>query len=93
MSIQLIRLARKAAAAIRNRVQAVGRTRNRRVMRTMLEFDERLLRDIGLTRADIVECLSSPDADPLGVLQTRRTSRRAVALHVADTASDRRLAA
>ncbi len=98
MFVRLIHLARKAAAAVGGDVRTVGQARTRHAMRTMLEFDERLLRDVGLTRADVVQCLSSPDIDPFGVLEGRRKSYRAVVLHVADPApaaavADRRLAA
>lgn len=77
MFMQLVHLVRTATAAIRKHVQAVGHARSRRSLRYMLDFDERLLRDIGLTRADVVKCLSAPDYDPVvDFLEDRRARRR-----------------
>ena len=50
----------------------------RKSIRPLLSVDERLLRDIGLTRADVVDCLSSPLADdPSDLLIARRRERAA----------------
>jgi len=47
------------------------RARRRKALRAMLYRDERPLLDIGLTQADIVNCLSAPWNDPVEVLDQR----------------------
>ncbi|MDT3685583.1 MAG: hypothetical protein RO009_11140 [Pseudorhodoplanes sp.] len=42
---------------------ALKRYRARRALTPMLYFDERMFRDIGFSRADIVECLSAPESE------------------------------
>jgi hypothetical protein len=45
----------------------------RRAIRPLLAVEERFLRDIGITRADVIDCLSSPLADdPSELLKARR---------------------
>ncbi len=51
---------------------AVNRGNRRRNLRPMLMLDDHLLRDIGLTRADVIACVSSPESDPSGVLDLAR---------------------
>lgn len=54
-----------AASSLANLVStAIARSGRRRPDLAMLEWNERLLRDVGLSRADFVECLSSPWDNP-----------------------------
>jgi uncharacterized protein YjiS (DUF1127 family) len=64
----------RAADAIgRARARARERARSRRSACTMLYLDDHLLRDIGLRRADVVACISSPSRhDPVEFLEVRR---------------------
>ena len=50
-------------AAARRAAQALTRSCQRRAARDMLRLDAHLLRDIGLSRYDVVECLSAPGDD------------------------------
>ncbi len=50
---------------------------NRRAVFTLLEFDDRMLRDIGLTRSDVASALSGRAADdPSQRLVTLREEKR-----------------
>jgi hypothetical protein len=53
-------------------VRAIRRRQERRALRELLRLEDRMLRDIGLTRADVLACLSSPELDPVEVLERRR---------------------
>lgn len=55
---------------------AIARSRRRRAARDMLRWDDNMLRDIGLTRYDVIDCLSSPGTDPSDFLDRRRMARR-----------------
>jgi uncharacterized protein YjiS (DUF1127 family) len=80
---------RRLAAAIGRALARPGRAHGRHTLNAMLMFDDHLLRDIGLTRTDVIECLSSPaDDDPVDFLDARR-KRNATA----DCPAGRRLAA
>jgi len=50
-------------AAIRRVAQVITRSCQRRAARDMMRLDAHLLRDIGLSRYDVVECLSAPSDD------------------------------
>ena len=50
-------------AAIRRVVEVITRSCQRRATRDMMRLDAHLLRDIGLSRYDVVECLSAPSDD------------------------------
>ncbi len=68
---------RNLAAASYSRVVAAWRAmRNRRSVAKLLEWDEHMLRDIGITQGDVRSALSSPLAeDPsyrLGVMSVER---------------------
>ena len=60
-------------------IKAVVRAwRNRRPVMQMLELDDRMLRDIGLTRGDVTSALASPMAtDPSSRLRVMAVERRA----------------
>jgi hypothetical protein len=49
-----------AAAAGRHVGAAFRAFMARRAMRPLASMDDRMLRDIGLTRADVIHCFSSP---------------------------------
>lgn len=71
-----------AIAAVRGavaRVKAMVRAwQNRRDVRALLEFDDRMLADIGLTRTDVTSALASPpDVDPSRRLRVIAVERRA----------------
>lgn len=60
-------------AAARRFVTALERSRERGATRAMLRLDDHMLRDLGLTRGDIVACLSAPlDEDPADFLHARQ---------------------
>jgi uncharacterized protein YjiS (DUF1127 family) len=87
----LTSLVYQLAAGIGAMASAIGRRRSRRAFDPMLSFDDHLLRDIGLTRNDVIDVLTSPaDDDPVDFLAARR-KHNAVADCPAD--ADRRLAA
>lgn len=72
----------QALAAVRGavaRVKAMVRAwQNRRDVRMLLEFDDRMLSDIGLTRTDVTSALASPpDVDPSRRLRVMAVERRA----------------
>lgn len=50
-------------AATRRVVEVITRSCQRRAARDMMRLDAHLLRDIGLSRYDVVECLSAPSDD------------------------------
>jgi uncharacterized protein YjiS (DUF1127 family) len=59
-------------------VQFIRATRNRFDVLQMLEMDDRMLRDIGLTRTDVTSALSSPAMmDPSTRLRIFAVERRA----------------
>lgn len=71
-----------AIAAVRGavaRVKALVRAwQNRRDVHALLEFDDRMLADIGLTRTDVTSALASPpDVDPSRRLRVMAVERRA----------------
>lgn len=72
----LMNLLRELAGRLRRIGRALHasllRSRRRTAARAMLRLDERLLWDIGLTRADVVDCLSSPADDVAEFLEARR---------------------
>jgi uncharacterized protein YjiS (DUF1127 family) len=83
---------RRLAAAIGRAFARSPSARERRVLSTMLMLDDHLLRDIGLTRSDVIECLSSPlDQNSVRFLDARR--RRNASTANPSAASDRRMAA
>jgi uncharacterized protein YjiS (DUF1127 family) len=67
------------AGAIMNRVAAVRRAiQNRRSVKQLLEWDARMLQDIGLTRGDVVAAMSGPiNEDPAHRLSVLSVERRA----------------
>jgi len=66
-----------AAARLGNRVVVAWRHRGDVSM--LASFDERMLRDIGLTRSDLNDALAEPMwRDPTAVLVRRQRERRAV---------------
>jgi uncharacterized protein YjiS (DUF1127 family) len=71
-------LLQRAAAGIRAGVAAVDRARSRRALSAIQMLDDHLLWDIGLTRADVVACLSMPSGDdPIGFLEAQRARNAA----------------
>jgi uncharacterized protein YjiS (DUF1127 family) len=85
-------LLQRLAAGIRNAVSNVYRARSQRALRGMLMFNDHLLRDIGLTRADVIDCLSTPsDDDLIDFLNARRQRNTSIAEPPAP--GNRRLAA
>lgn len=69
----LIHVLKNLTARLVRAAHATTRARGRRSARAMMDLDDHLLRDIGLTRADVVEYLSSPSRhDPLVFLEVRR---------------------
>ena len=79
----VLRALRAGANAVATRVRAAWTARrHRREVANLLVFDERALRDIGLTRGDILVCLAGPTFDDpstrLRILAVeRRAGRRA----------------
>lgn len=69
------------AGKLAKTVGAIGRVmERRRVMSELAGLDDRMLRDIGLTRADLRDATSGPTfADPTRTLVQRATERRAAA--------------
>jgi len=73
-----------AIAGVTGAVQFAKAIARRRMLSQMAEFDDRMLRDIGLTRSDLRDASAGPIwQDPTSVLVVRsverRASRRAVA--------------
>jgi uncharacterized protein YjiS (DUF1127 family) len=67
-------LAREVALRLVDVARAV---KNRRDMHVLASFDDRMLRDIGLTRGDLRDAASEPVwRDPTAVLVTRVNERR-----------------
>jgi uncharacterized protein YjiS (DUF1127 family) len=78
----LHRLGGGAAAVVRGAgavIKSLVRSwRNRRVVGDLLEFDDRMLADIGLMRGDVTAALSSPSGtDPSTRLRIFAVERRA----------------
>ncbi|MFN3659061.1 MAG: DUF1127 domain-containing protein [Pseudolabrys sp.] len=48
------------AAAAKRLVHVIARSCRRRAARDLLRLDAHMLRDIGLSRYDVVQCLSAP---------------------------------
>jgi uncharacterized protein YjiS (DUF1127 family) len=69
---------RLAQTAGRRFMAAYRNAAARRAMRPLMSMDDRMLRDIGLTRGDVVGCFSSSlPGDSFGLLIARREERRA----------------
>jgi uncharacterized protein YjiS (DUF1127 family) len=80
-------LAGFAAAATRLGNRVVAAWRHRGDVTMLASFDERMLRDIGLTRGDLNDALAEPMwRDPTAVLVRRQCERRAV--RVSEPAAD-----
>ena len=72
------RISRLAGAAVLRVVEIARAYRNRRDMQLLSGFDDRMLRDIGLTRGDLCDAVAEPLwRDPTTVLVTRLRERRA----------------
>lgn len=72
------RAARRVLSDALGRLLAVGRALNHRgEVRRLAELDERALKDIGLTRLDVIGALGEPlHRDPSTVLMIRSVERR-----------------
>jgi uncharacterized protein YjiS (DUF1127 family) len=80
-------LAGFAAAATRLGNRVVAAWRHRGDVTMLASFDERMLRDIGLTRGDLNDALAEPMwRDPTAVLVRRQRERRTV--RVSEPAAD-----
>ena len=68
-------------ASLASAVAALFRaSANRRAVMSLRAMDDRMLKDIGLTRADVDGALSQPlHKDPSRILMVRRVERRATA--------------
>jgi uncharacterized protein YjiS (DUF1127 family) len=66
------------SAALAQQVKAVARAfRNRRQANALASLDHRMLKDIGITRADLNDAFSSPFwEDPTSLLRERAIERR-----------------
>jgi len=63
--------------AKRGMKQFAERIRNRRDVTQLAEFDDRMLRDIGLTRGDVLDAFAEPLwRDPTDILAQRAAERR-----------------
>jgi uncharacterized protein YjiS (DUF1127 family) len=69
---------RKLAAGIGRAFSRPGQARDQRALNVMLMLDDHLLRDIGLTRADVIDCLSTPSDEPVVFHQMRQIHDRPV---------------
>ena len=70
-------LGRMAAGAARVFRQLARAWESRRAMRDLGAFDDRMLADVGLNRADLRDALAAPLwSDPTAVLTRRRRERR-----------------
>lgn len=70
---------RLAQTAGRHFMAAYRNSAARRAMRPLMAMDERMLRDIGLTRGDVVGCFSSSrPADSYECLIAQREEQRAL---------------
>jgi uncharacterized protein YjiS (DUF1127 family) len=74
-------LVRAVAASALRQASALRRAmRHRREVMELASFDDRLLKDIGITRTDVVGALSEPYyVDPSTLLRLRSVERRALA--------------
>ena len=76
----LVRLASRAGAVALRLVELVRAYKNRRDIQSLAAFDDRMLRDIGLTRGDIRDAVSEPLwRDPTSILVLRARERRSAA--------------
>jgi len=67
-----------AIAAVTGTVQFVKAIARRRMLAQLGEFDDRMLRDIGLTRSDLRDASAGPLwQDPTSILVVRAVERRA----------------
>jgi uncharacterized protein YjiS (DUF1127 family) len=83
---------RRLASAVGWVFSRPSRPHGRRPLNQMLMLDDHLLRDIGLTYADVIECVSSPlDASPVEFLDARHKRNAPPAAKA--VASGRRFAA
>ncbi|HVL74072.1 MAG TPA: DUF1127 domain-containing protein [Beijerinckiaceae bacterium] len=74
-------IVRAVAASALRQVLALRRAlRHRREVMELASFDDRLLKDIGVTRTDVIGALSEPyHVDPSTMLRLRSVERRALA--------------
>lgn len=73
----LIRIAGFAREAVLRLSDVANAYRSRRDMRLLASLDDRMLRDIGLTRGDLRDAAAEPVwRDPTAVLVTRARERR-----------------
>lgn len=82
------------AARIGGTLSAMVRAyRGRRSLRTLIDADDRMLRDIGVTRDDVRWALEAPAGqDPSSLLRIRAVSRRAAERAEFDAAAAARAA-
>jgi hypothetical protein len=74
----MFKFANPAGAAVQYLYSVFIAASARKSIRPLLKVDERLLRDIGLTRADVIDCLTNPmNEDPSELLISRRRERAA----------------
>ena len=66
------------SATVREVYVDAGESEHEMIVRTLLEMDDRCLKDIGLTRTDVIGALAEPLAtDPSRILLVRSLERRA----------------
>ena len=76
----LIRLLSRAGAVVLRAVELVRAYKNRRDLESLAAFDDRMLRDIGLTRGDLRDAIGEPLwRDPTNILVKRARERRLAA--------------
>jgi uncharacterized protein YjiS (DUF1127 family) len=73
----LARISRLAGAAVLRVVELIHAWKSRRDMQLLSGFDDRMLRDIGLTRGDLRDAVAEPLwRDPTAILVNRVCERR-----------------